>query len=430
MTVVGLAGGEPARVLVEIGAILVVLAVLARIASRFRFPPIPLYLLGGLVAGAVVSPAIGDQAVEVVNQIAVALLLFMLGLEYTGGDLVDSVRRGWRGGLVDGVANAIPGAAAGLILGYGWVGAAVLGGVTYVSSSGIIAKLLDDLDRLGNRETGGVLSVLVIEDLAMAFYLPLVAVLIAGGGPLRATASVLLAVALVGVAIVVASRHGRTLSKGIQHRSDEVVLLSVVGLLLVAGGLSEMVGVSAAVIAFLLGIAVSGAIAERTRLMLTPLRDLFAAAFFAFFGMQVDLSSLPSVLVAALALAVVTAATKVLSGWIATPGCSPVGRLRAGTVLIIRGEFSIVIAGLAVGAGVSERIGPLAVAYVLLTVAIGSVMTVSSARLGRLFGAGAAPNPRPPAIPGEPPGVVASPGASGVPGTSSAQRPHGRGPVG
>ena len=59
--------------------------------------------------------------------------------------------------------------------------ALVLGGVTYVSSSGIAAKLLGDLGRLGNRETPTVLSVLVMEDLAMAAYLPILTGLLAAG---------------------------------------------------------------------------------------------------------------------------------------------------------------------------------------------------------------------------------------------------------
>ena len=48
----------------------------------------------------------------------------------------------------------------------------LLGGVSWVSSSGIVAKVLADLDRLGNRETPAILNLLVIEDLAMAVFLP------------------------------------------------------------------------------------------------------------------------------------------------------------------------------------------------------------------------------------------------------------------
>jgi CPA2 family monovalent cation:H+ antiporter-2 len=63
--------------------------------------------------------------------------------------------------------------------------AVLLGGLTYVSSSGVIARVLAELGRLNNPETPVVLSILVLEDLAMAIYLPLVAVLLAGGGPAK-----------------------------------------------------------------------------------------------------------------------------------------------------------------------------------------------------------------------------------------------------
>lgn len=64
--------------------------------------------------------------------------------------------------------NSVPGIVAGLLLGWGPVSTLALGGVTAVSSSGIISKVISDLGRLGNRETPAVLSVLVFEDLAMA----------------------------------------------------------------------------------------------------------------------------------------------------------------------------------------------------------------------------------------------------------------------
>ena len=70
----------------------------------------------------------------------------------------------------------------GFLLGWGPVGAVALAGVTWVSSSGVVAKVLQDLGRLTNRETPVVLSVLVIEDLAMAFYLPVLTALLIGGG--------------------------------------------------------------------------------------------------------------------------------------------------------------------------------------------------------------------------------------------------------
>ncbi|NED09592.1 cation:proton antiporter, partial [Streptomyces sp. SID6648] len=81
---------------------------------------------------------------------------------------------------VDCAFNAVPGAVAALLMGWGPVAAVVLAGVTWISSSGVIAKVLGDLGRVGNRETPVILSVLVLEDLAMAVYLPIVTALVAG----------------------------------------------------------------------------------------------------------------------------------------------------------------------------------------------------------------------------------------------------------
>ena len=145
-------------------------------------------------------------------------------------------------------------------------------------------------------------------------------------------------------------------------------------------GLAQQLQVSAAVGAFLVGIALSGQAAEAAHDLLTPLRDLFAAVFFVFFGLQTDPRSIPPVALAATALALVTAATKIATGWWAARriGVGPRGRWRAGTALVPRGEFSIVIAGLAVAAGREPDLGPLATAYVLILAVAGPFLARAS----------------------------------------------------
>jgi CPA2 family monovalent cation:H+ antiporter-2 len=108
--------------------------------------------------------------------------------------------------------------------------------------------------------------------------------------------------------------------------------------------------------------------------MVGPLRDLFAAIFFLFFGLQIDPKTLPPVLPAALLLALVAAGTKIFSGWWAArrAGVDPKGCLRAGAVLTARGEFSIVIAGLGVSA--EPRLGPLSAAFVLILAVVGPML--------------------------------------------------------
>jgi len=378
---------DGAGFLLEVGAVLVILALLARVAARTGFSPIPLYLLAGLAIGFVAPPDIDPGVIAIESQIAVMLLLFMLGVEYTADDVVRSLQSGLGVGITDLVLNFPPGLLVGLALGWDLLPALLLGGVTYISSSSIVAKVLDDFGRLGNRETPSVLSVLVIEDLAMAPYLPLVAVLLAGGSLLHGLALAFAACSLAVVALMTARKHGQLLSRRIAHPKSEVVLLTVVGLLMIAGGAAELIGVSAGVMAFLVGLAISGSLAHRARELMSPLRDLFAAIFFVSFGLQIDVLSIPGVLGVAALLWVVTSATKVITGWLAARRISAVpGRLRAGTALMARGEFSIVIASLGVAAGTEARLGPLAATYVLLTAISTPLLTRYADGLGLRVG--------------------------------------------
>lgn len=370
-------GGGLALLLIELGAIVVGLAVLSRVASRLGFSPIPLYLLAGLGfgEGGVLSLELSESFVGVGAEIGVLLLLFTLGLEYTAAELQINLRTSWPSGLVDAVLNFVPGLAMGLLLGWKAIAAVLLGGVTYISSSGVIAKVLADLDRLGNRETPAVLSILVMEDLAMSVYLPAVAVVLASSGLAAAAGSLAIAAATVAVVFGCALRFGDQLSRAIFSHSDEAVLLTTFGLILLVAGVAQRVQVSAAIGAFLVGIAVSGPAAERAQQLVSPLRDLFAAVFFVFFGLQIDPAGIPPAAGLAAALAVVTAITKLATGWWAARriGVGVRGRWRAGAALVARGEFSIVIAGLGASQGVEPQLRPLAAAYVLFMAVLGPI---------------------------------------------------------
>nr|WP_187361440.1 cation:proton antiporter [Phytoactinopolyspora mesophila] len=364
--------------LIEVGTLLLGLSFLARGARRAGLSPIPLYLLAGLAFGhgGLLPLSASEEFFEVGAEIGVILLLVMLGLEYSPSELVTSLRKSARSGVTDALFNAVPGAAFALLLGWGPVAAVALGGVTWISSSGVIAKMLGDLGRLGNRETPVIISVLVIEDLAMAFYLPLLTAVAIGATLVEGATTLAIAVAAVLTILYVALRHGQLISRLFSAKDAESLLLGVLGLTMLVAGVAEKVNVSAAVGAFLVGIAVSGQVAHQATQVLTPLRDVFAAAFFVFFGLATDPRDIAPVLLPALALVVVTTGTKIATGYIAArrAGIGVPGRWRAGLALTPRGEFSIVIASLAVSAGIEPRLAPLATAYVLITVVVGPVL--------------------------------------------------------
>lgn len=377
-------------VFIELGVAIVGLAVLTRLASRLGFSTIPLYLLAGLAFGngGLLPLRFSRDIVHVGGEIGVLLLLFMLGLETSGRELKDNLRSGLPAGMVDFALNFSPGFVAGLLLRWSFLAAVLLGGVTWISSSGIIARVLAELKRMNNPETPTILSVLVLEDLAMAVYLPLVAVLLIGQGFVAGLISISVALLTVGVVLFVALRYGATISRWGAHESDEVILFSTLGLVLLVAGVAQRLQVSAAIGAFLVGIALSGPIVKQTERLVGPLRDLFAATFFLFFGLQIDPATLPPVLLLAVVLGLVTTLTKMLSGFWAgkRAGIDTQGSLKVGAALVARGEFSIVIAGL--GVGLEPRIGPLSAAYVLFLAVLGPILAraiepLSVAFLGR-----------------------------------------------
>lgn len=236
---------------------------LARIASRFGFTAIPLYLIAGLAVGegGVFPLDVSHDFIELVAEIGVLLLLLTLGLEYSTVELRLGLRSGGAAGVVDAVANFSPGFALGLMLGWEVPAAVLLGGVCWVSSSGIISKVLADLDRLGNRETPAILNLLVIEDLAMAAFLPIASTL-------------------------------------------------------VVGGLAQRLEVSAAIGAFLVGLALSGPVQRRAGALIGPLRDLRGGVL-RLLLLPDRPARLVDSLVPAVLLAVVAIGTKIGTGWFA-----------------------------------------------------------------------------------------------------------------
>lgn len=364
--------------LIELGVIMLTLAFLGRIAVRVGLPTIPFFLIAGLFfgnGGAVVIEE-AKPFIEVGASLGVIFLLFLLGLEYTPLDLRHSMISNARAGGIDVVLNVVPGVVCGLVLDWGVLGAIVLGGVTYVSSSGIIAKLLTDMGRLGNRETPIVLSILVIEDLVMAVFLPVIAIALSGGSLAGGVISGVISALLLVLVLQFSDQAGGVISRFVGRSSNELTLIMLLGLATFVAGVAERLHISYAIGAFMLGIAISGPVAERSRELLIPLRDSFAALFFVHFALNVEPSELVRFMPVASALAVISAGSKFATGLL-TARISGLGKragLRTAVTLIPRGEFSIVLAGVASTNAVDQDLMSLVVLYVLILAVGGSII--------------------------------------------------------
>lgn len=373
------ANSELPTFFLEFGLLLLVLGALARVAHMLSMSAVPLYLLAGLLFGdgGVFGVEVSDGFLEVVAELGVLILLLLLGLEYSGDELVRTAKQQGKTGLVDVLLNATPGVVIALILGWGLPGAVALGGITYISSSGIISQVVRDLRWRRNPETRPVVSVLIIEDLVMAPYLPILTVILTGTGLAAGLISVSVALVVVAVVIGVSMRGSRRIRRLFNTRDPVSLLLLVFGAAIAAAGIAGFADFSPAVAAFLVGLLLTDEVAEVARRRLDPLRDLLAAVFFAYFGITTDPGDIPGVLLPAIILVIVTILTKFATGWFAakTVQGTTVGKLRAGALLSARGEFSIVIAGLVAISGVlPPQFNALVATYVLITATVAPLM--------------------------------------------------------
>jgi CPA2 family monovalent cation:H+ antiporter-2 len=364
-------------VLGELGSVLIGLGIAALLATRIRLSVVPIFLLAGLFfgEGGIVALELSDDFLDLGAQWGAILLLLLLGLEYSAQELFDSVKARRSLGIIDVLLNFTPGFVIGLVLGWGVPGALALGGITYVSSSGIASQFIKDSRLEGNESTKRAVSVLVIEDLVLAPYLPVLSAVLAALGIVSGLISVSIALIITGIALLVGARGIHIPHAPLIMGDSSTLLLTVFGSALAASGVATYFGFSGAVAAFLVGLLLTGDVAVVARVRLAPLRDIFAAIFFLFFGLSTDPANIPQVLIPAVLLTFLGVASKYLTAmWAVKDLSEPQAKWRAAALLIPRGEFSIVIAGLAAASTYAVEIQALTLTYVILTTLVSSLI--------------------------------------------------------
>lgn len=334
-------------VILEIGVVFVALGLLAWLALRFKISSVPLFLLAGLSLGkgGLAPLDLSEGFLNVGAEIGALLLLLVLGFEYSASDLVQSLKVRWHAGIVDLILNAVPSAILALVMGYGLIGALAFSGIMFVSSSGIASQMIRETgwakSNVAKRTTG----VLVLEDILLAPYLPLIATATLGLGALGGFVSV--GVALVITAGVFFISHGRELPglRALTQRGPGVLLLLVFGFALAIAGAANLAGFSGAIAAFFVGMLLTGEVAESLRNRFAPLREIFSAIFFLFFGLSISYAEVLAVLPIALLFALFGVAGKFgLGWWIGRDLTDRLSWKRIGAFLSPRGEFSMIIA--------------------------------------------------------------------------------------
>lgn len=375
--------------LVVLGLLLLIAYVLGRLGKLIGLPAIPIYMIVGLAA----SPdtgwfplSYGSGNIELIAVFGLILLLFNLGLEFDLDEFVSNAGKLLISGGSYILVNMSVGFAFGFLVGWGTREALIIAGITATSSSAIVTKLLIELKRLPNRETPMILGVTVVEDMFIAVYLAIVSVVLSGEteiGPVVGKLGV--AFLFLMVMFSLARFGGRYVSQLLRTKDDELFTILFFGLALLFAGFGELLGVTDAIGAFLIGL-VLGATKFRARVesISLPMRDLFGAFFFLNFGLALDVAQFGSVLSTVALAVIMTVVLNTIAGqfiaWINKLG--PQAGINATAILQNRGEFALILATLSLSAGLDERIAPFAGLYVLTMSIIGPILATNSERIG------------------------------------------------
>lgn len=375
--------------LLVLGVLFVIAYLLGRLGKLIGLPAIPVYMAVGLLASpdTTAFPLNVEPAeIELVAAFGLIFLLFSLGLEFDQEEFFGNARSL----LISGGSRIAINMAVGLALGFaiGWGGreALVIAGMTAVSSSAIITKLLIELGRLANRETPVILGIAVVEDVFIALYLAIVGVVISGETDLWPIVLQLAVSFLFLVGMFALARYGaRVVSRLVQTKDDELFTILFFGLAVAFGGIGQLIGVSEAIGAFLIGL-VLGASRFRGRIeqMALPLRDIFGAFFFLNFGLVLDVGTFGEVIVPVLAAVLLTLVVNNAGAQLIARlnGLTVAEGVNVGGMLTNRGEFALILATLATAAGLDFRLTPFAGLYVLSMAVIGPLLANYSERIG------------------------------------------------
>ncbi|GAA3098773.1 cation:proton antiporter [Streptosporangium carneum] len=378
--------------LVALGGSFLAAGVIARLGARIGLPTIPLFMLAGIIFGPhtpglalVENPA----DLKVIAALGLIFLLFYLGIEFSLDDLAAGGKRLVFAGVTYIVLNVGGGLAFGFALGWGTREALVLAGVVGISSSAIVTKLLVDLGRLGNPESRLILGIIVVEDVFLALYLAVLQPVLSGADTFAAAALSFGRAFAFLIALTALARWGtRLVDKLVTTKDDELLVVMFTGLAILTAGVAEELGVSDAIGAFMIGLILSSTrAAPRIRKLVHPLRDAFAALFFFTFGLSIEPGDMLSVAWPIAAAVAITLVLNVVAGGLAAR-MNSFGMTEAVNVsltVLSRGEFALVLATMALAAGLDGRLAPFIAGYVLVLALFGPLIASRSEWIARVL---------------------------------------------
>lgn len=351
------------------GSVFLLLFFAALLLSRFKVPYILSFILAGLI-GKLIFPTKIQETFTIFEHLAIVLLFFFIGLEYSFERLI-GMKRLLKPGIIDFLFNFLPAFGLSYLFTQNFLFSLAVGAIIYPSSTAITAKLLMDYKRLVNPEAEFLIGVLIFEDLISIILLSLITGFTLKGSPdavglIRGLLALLLVLILLYIGKGLSERFFSYMDRKME---EDLVPFFVLGFLLVSSGISLSFGLSDALIAFMLGVIVP----ENSRVFgiieksLSELKDLSVGVFFFMFTFNSKLSFdfNPWFFIIIVFLSIIT---KFLSTYWGAHLYDIGNRaaLRASLSFLQRGEFSVIFASF------YEPAQSMAFLLVLITTLLGS----------------------------------------------------------
>ncbi len=283
------------ELLKDIVVILGLSAVVLFVCHRLKVPVIVGYLFTGLLAGPHALGMIKDQqAIQILAEVGVVLLLFTIGLEFSLRSLLNFKKVSLLGGTLQVVLTVLVGVIVARAFGWPLSKSIFVGFLASLSSTAIVMKILQDRAEVETPHGNTSLGILIFQDIAvvpMMLAIPLLAGTKRSGGPpillLLAGEVLIIPFLIVCAKWVVPWVFFRVT----QTKSRELFLLTVVVMCLAVAWLTHSLGLSLALGAFLAGLTISESEYSQQALgNVLPFQDVFASFFFISVGMLLDLS--------------------------------------------------------------------------------------------------------------------------------------------
>jgi CPA2 family monovalent cation:H+ antiporter-2 len=348
----------------DLAVVTLVAALSTLLFHRIRLPVVLGYLLAGIIVGPYTPPfplVSESEIIAILGEIGVIILLFAVGLEFNLRKLREVGVSAVVAALIGTSLIIAIGFGVGRAFGLGGLEAAFLGAIMSVSSTTIIVKVLAERGEKDKAWARFILGVTLVEDVIAVVVLTLLSGAAAGGGDfsLASVGAIVLRLALfLGAALVLGTLLvPRIVGYVASLRIDEMLVLVAVGLAFGLSLLASTLGFSTALGAFVMGALVAESAAVRqVEMKVSPIRDLFTAIFFVTVGMLLDPSALVThwPLILGVTAAVVFGRMAALSFATFVTGHDPRFALRVGFGLVPLGEFSFIIAALAVASGLTD----------------------------------------------------------------------------